>query len=201
MKKLIAGLLLGMTILTAACAGGPAAEQKAESSSTAVIDEASAVQSGEAEASEAEAVRTEAKNASLSGALGGKTPPDKEVLAEAMRGCIGYAGSAGSSLKGAIAAYDILSFCQEKALRETNPSQLLMNLTDAYWTLNEEERTELEANLDSIHDLIEDCYENYSQVEGLFEDAGVSEMKNLAADKNAQADWKAFEEAFDQIED
>lgn len=98
-----------------------------------------------------------------------------EELFAALTACTGYAGSAGSSLKGARAACSLAAFAAEKQLANADERYLSEAIADALTSLSEEQKAELSFNLESIHSVLTDAYADYESVSGLFESAGAED--------------------------
>ena len=112
-----------------------------------------------------------------------------DVLAQALAGCTGYAGTAGSSLKEAIAATELLAFCVEYADVE-NIEETVKN---AWAALSEEQAQELSFSLEGIQFVIDSAFADYESMAGLFEDAGVEEkMRELVEMPAAQENWNTL---------
>ncbi len=109
-----------------------------------------------------------------------------DILAEVLAGCTGYMGTAGSSLKEAIAAQNLLAFAKNHTVDGET-------FAEAVAALTEEQRSELPDTLESIATLIETAFAGYNSVSGLFDDAGVGEtMSQLIQDEAALNGWTAL---------
>ncbi len=107
--------------------------------------------------------------------------------------CTGYAGTAGSSLKNAIAAYEVLNFCRRNNLAYADSEMLFDALSEAYAQLSEESAQELAWNMESIFELIEIAFIDYTSVEGLFDTAGIEQaMANELGKRGVYGDWAVF---------
>jgi len=116
-----------------------------------------------------------------------ETPAD--ILAQKLMDCTGYAGTAGSSLKEAIAATELLAFAVEYAGVE-NPEEIAEN---ALSVLSEDQMAELSASMEGIRFVIESAFADYDSIAGLFDDAGVGErMRSLIENPDAQSNWNAL---------
>ena len=114
-----------------------------------------------------------------------------DVLTQKLMGCTGYEGTAGSSLKEAIAATELLSFAVEYAGVE-NLEEISENAMNA---LSEEQAQELAFSMEGIRAVIESAFDDYDSIAGLFDDAGVGEwMQELIQAPDAQVQWKALSE-------
>ena len=96
----------------------------------------------------------------------------KEKLVEPILGY--YPGTAGSSLKRAVAATEVLAFAAEYG--ECDVSAVPDLLT------TEEERTRFSENLNTIADLLEETEADFDSLSGLYEDAGIYEKMSKLSD-------------------
>jgi len=93
--------------------------------------------------------------------------------------CTGYAGSAGSSLKEAIAACRLMTFADTKQLAAADDTELYEAAAGALAGLTEEQRAELGGNIESINELLTAAFDDYLSVRDLFDTAGVAEMMDM----------------------
>ncbi len=93
--------------------------------------------------------------------------------------CTGYAGSAGSSLKEAIAACRLMTFADAKQLAAADETELSEAAAGALAGLTEEQRAELSGNLESISELLTAAFDDYLSVRDLFDTAGVADMMDM----------------------
>ena len=111
------------------------------------------------------------------------------ALAQALAECVGYAGTAGSSLKEAIAAAGLLAFAVEHA----DVENLEESVNSALDVLPCEWMQELSMNLEGIAARLEAAFEDYDSIAGLFSDAGIAEeMEQLVQTPDAQNKWDAL---------
>ena len=104
-------------------------------------------------------------------------------------------GTAGSSLKSAQLAEEILSFAASRQLGNTEESARKAAFSEAWNSLSSEEKELVKHNFyeEEIEDLIDGAYNDYESVRGRFEDAGVgAEMEELSKDADAQKSWNAL---------
>ena len=107
----------------------------------------------------------------------------------ALEKCIGYEGTAGASLKEAIAAAELLAFAVEYADEENLPEMVRNGMA----SFSGEEVKQIEASLKGIRFVIESAFVDYESISGLFDDAGVEEwMRELIRNPDAQANWNAL---------
>ena len=112
-----------------------------------------------------------------------------DVLAEVLIGCTGYTGTAGASLKEAIAAAELLAFAVEYAGTEN----LEETVQSAKAVLSGEQAQDFEVSVEGICFVIESAFTDYDAIAGLFDDAGVAErMRELIQVQDAQSDWNAL---------
>ncbi len=116
-----------------------------------------------------------------------------EKAEELLISCTGYEGTAGSSLKGAIAAQRVLTFCIENDLIQTETEAFLQTLGTAYQVMTDEQREEFDRNMKSIIHLLDSAFADYPSVEGLFDSAGILQsMKLLLETENAYGHYVMF---------
>jgi len=125
----------------------------------------------------------------------GKTEafPAEDALA-LLTDCTGYAGSAGGSLKGAVAAAGALTFAVDRAPLSWDRQTMYAAFVDAFMALDADRAEELPGNLENIEWLIDTAFDDYEAVAGLFEDSGTAEaMAALLSDPGARAQWNALD--------
>ena len=99
-------------------------------------------------------------------------------------------GSAGSSLRTAEAAVNVVSFAKQYNLVNADGESLRYEMLTAWEDMSEEERTAFDAAFMDVVNLIDSCKEDFSSVRGSFEDAGKAEdMEALLNDENAMDCW------------
>ena len=119
--------------------------------------------------------------------------PVEDALA-LLTDCTGYAGSAGGSLKGAIAASRALAFAVERAPLSWDRQTMYASFVDAFLALDADRAEEFPGNLENIERLIDNAFDDYEAVAGLFEDSGTAEaMAALLSDPDARAQWNALD--------
>lgn len=113
------------------------------------------------------------------------TPPvsQEELRLRLVEPILNYSpGTAGSSLKLAIAATDVLSFAAEYGGN--------VDLSLIWAELPEEEQARFQENVDAIAELLGIMRSNYDSVSGLFEDAGIKEQaERLAGQAGVWENW------------
>ena len=119
-------------------------------------------------------------------------PTADECLAEYLQVVAGMEeGTAGASLKQALAARDVLRFAMRcKPFWDTNA--LRDNLLQALEGMSQDDQTAFNGNLrDIIAPTLEGVFANYDEVAGTFDDAGAGEdMASLSRDPEAKAAWE-----------
>lgn len=115
---------------------------------------------------------------------------------EALTACTGYAGTAGSSLKNAIAACSLAGFAAEHQLADMDETLISEAVAGAVSQLEEEQKAELSFNLESIHAVLSEAFADYMAICGLFEDAGMDDEITLllAADRSFEHYSALYEE-------
>ena len=112
-------------------------------------------------------------------------------------------GTAGSSLKAAQIAEEILSFAAGRQLWNTEESARKAAFSEAWNSLSSEEKELVKHNFyeEEIEKLIDGAYNDYKSVSGRFEDAGVgTEMEELTKDEGARKSWNALRELLAEAE-
>ena len=102
----------------------------------------------------------------------GKTEPfPMEDALALLTDSTGYAGSAGGSLKGAIAAERTLAFAVEQTPLSWNRQTMYTAFVDAFMALDADKKEEFSGNLENIEWLINTAFDDYETVADLFEDS------------------------------
>jgi len=116
-----------------------------------------------------------------------------EAAQKVLQNCTGYAGTAGSSLKNARAACDLLEYCIHVQAAYADETEFVNTLHAAYAALDEERKAEFAWNIESISALIEAALTDYDAQRPLFETAGVSaKMEMQIQNGDARTHWTAF---------
>ena len=117
--------------------------------------------------------------------------PTAEELADGYFRVIGgYAeGTAGASLKAALAARDAVRFAAEHELWTGDRSALRTNLLAAWESLSAEEQAAFDANFISVLTLADACEADWEGQAPLFGDAGASDMGELIQNPFARLSW------------
>ena len=112
-------------------------------------------------------------------------------------------GSAGSSLKAAQIAEEILSFASDRQIGNTEESARKAAFSEAWNSLSNEEKEVVRHNFyeEEIADLIDGAFDDYESVRGRFEDAGVgAEMEELSKNADARKSWNTLRELMSDVE-
>ena len=101
-----------------------------------------------------------------------------------------HPGTAGSSLRQAVAAADLLQFVTEQKLRNTDCKAAF----EAAWDSTDQETQEyFRENFEGLAWLITSAFDDYDSVKDLFEDAGAAErMEKSMAKENGVKDWQSL---------
>ena len=131
----------------------------------------------------------------------GKTEPfPVEDALALLTDCTGYAGTAGGSLKAAIAAGRALTFAVERAPLSWDRQTMYASFVDAFLALDADRAGEFPGNLENIEWLIDNAFDDYEAVAGLFEDSGTAEtMAALLSNPDARAQWNALDRLLSEL--
>ena len=101
-----------------------------------------------------------------------------------------HPGTAGSSLKQALAAANVLRFATEQKLSRNDCKTAF----EKAWSETDEESQEyFRENYEGLSWLITSAFSDYDSVSGVFEDAGVAEiMRTALGQADAEKDWDAL---------
>ena len=109
-------------------------------------------------------------------------------------------GTAGSSLKQAQAAEEIVSFAADKQIWNIDAYARTAAITEAWNSLSDEEKALAKQNFDGMAELIDKAFKDYESVSGTFEDAGVGEdMKALSVNVYAKRSWNALRDLVKEL--
>ena len=102
-------------------------------------------------------------------------------------------GTAGSSLKAAHIAEEILTFVTSREIGNVEESARKAAFNEAWESLSSEEKGTVKDNFQDLAGLIDGAFGDYESVRGDFEDAGVgAEMEELVKSEGAQKSWKVL---------
>ena len=104
-----------------------------------------------------------------------------------------HPGTAGSSLKLAMAACEVLKFAADEDLRNTDVPAMRDNMLKAFESLSADEQAVFDENFMSIYALIDSCFEDWESNRGAFEDSGTAEeMAALLEDPTVRVSWEVL---------
>ena len=108
-----------------------------------------------------------------------------------------HPGTAGSSLRQAAAAADILQFATEQKLQKTD----CRTAFEAAWDSTDQETQEyFRENFEGLSRLIISAFNDYDSVKDLFEDSGAAEkMEKSLSEKSAAKDWQSLCSAVEYV--
>ena len=117
-------------------------------------------------------------------------PQTAQALSAALAGCTGMAGSAGASLKRAVACCELLRYAVRMGAADCAPVWLEAIARAAWALLTPDQQAELALNLPAMNSLLNTAD---PLADGVFADAGVAEdMAALLASDGALAHWAAL---------
>ena len=125
-------------------------------------------------------------------APGDPEPIPADALADGCLRVIGGVeqGTAGASLKQALAACEVGGFVAGYDLTRADRDGLTACVRDALERLSDEERAALAENFPGVAAQLDDCFQNWEANRALFEDAGAADdMESLAYDSAVRASW------------
>ena len=100
-------------------------------------------------------------------------------------------GTAGASLKTAIAASEVCAFAQAHALYNPDVESLRANLRAAFEAMRAEDQASFWQGFDAVRALLDDCLADWETVRPQFEDAGVAAaMDGIMADPQNRLAWE-----------
>lgn len=170
--------LLALILCLALTACAPPAHTGGEAPSGAAAGEAGDLDGGNAE---------EVGKAEL-------PAPKAEEFRDLFLNCTGEQGAAGSSLRNAIKAYEIVKFAVDHQLGGVDAEELRSALWDGYTQMDEDARAAFNLNFAAyLTPLAEDAFTAWNSVKDLFADAGVeAEIQALTETPGAFEDWNAL---------
>lgn len=111
-----------------------------------------------------------------------------------------HPGTAGASMKKAIAAYKVLEFSVTNQLESLESGILDNSLSDAWSTLSDDEKGTFAENFASVADLIQSCFDDIQSNQGLLDDSGVyNEMSELIGRDNSLSAWSALKNSVEKL--
>ena len=119
--------------------------------------------------------------------------PTVEALAEGYFNVLSglESGTAGASLKTAIAASEVCAFAQAHALYNPDFEPLRANMRAAFEAMRAEDRAAFWQGFDAVRALLDDCLADWETVRPQFEDAGVAvAMDEIMIDPLKRLAWE-----------
>ena len=119
--------------------------------------------------------------------------PSAETLSERYFAAIANleSGTAGASLKTAIAAAEVCAVAEAFAVVDPDAESLCADLRAAFAEMDEAGQAAFRENFDAVRALIDDALEDYEANRGVFEDAGVAEaMDGFVRDPLNRLAWE-----------
>ena len=108
-----------------------------------------------------------------------------------------HPGTAGSSLRQAAAAANVLRFATEQKLSK---NECRAAFEKAWNEADEETKGYFRENFDGLSSLITTAFSDYDSVSGVFEDAGAAEtMKTALSTADAEKDWDTLHSAIEEV--
>ena len=101
------------------------------------------------------------------------------------------AGTAGASLKTAIAASEVCAFAEKYELYNPDVDALRANMVTAYEAMEKDEQAAFWQSFDSVRELLDECLDEYESNRAMFEDAGVADaMDEVMYDPLNRLAWR-----------
>ena len=108
-----------------------------------------------------------------------------------------HPGTAGSSLKQALAAANVLRFATEQKLSKNDCKAAFEK---AWSETDEESQSYFRENYEGFSWLITTAFSDYDSVSGVFEDSGAAEiMKTALGQADAEKDWDALNAVIENV--
>ena len=104
-------------------------------------------------------------------------------------------GTAGSSLRQAQAEYEIVRFAADGDFANCDVPTMRDNMLAGWESLSADEQTQFDEAFygEGMWSAINALFENYDEVKGVYEDAGVGdELAKLVKDENVKASWETL---------
>ena len=116
-----------------------------------------------------------------------------ETLQTLFTGITGYQGKAGSALRNAQGACNLLAFAEGADYANISLTNREEIVSGAYLSMSDEQREEFSSNFADILDFMESAFSDYASVRGVFDDGGVADtMDSLMEAENAREQWDAL---------
>ncbi len=124
--------------------------------------------------------------------------PPAEAFAEGFFRVIGAVeqGTAGASLKQAVAAMEAADFAVVHELWDPDVEAVFDNMLEAWESLSGDEQAAFEANFAGVAQLVDACLDDWDAYRGLFDDAGAAEeMESIVYDPLNRLAWENLRDA------
>lgn len=100
-------------------------------------------------------------------------------------------GTAGASLKTAIAASEVCTFAETHELYNPDVEPLRASMLAAFEGMDEDEQVAFWTNFDTVRALLDECLEDYDANRAIFEDAGAADaMDEVMYDPLNRLAWE-----------
>ena len=119
--------------------------------------------------------------------------PTVEALAEGYFNVLANleSGTAGASLKTAVAASEVCAFAEAHELYNPDVEAMRANMLEAFEGMDEDEQAAFWTNFDTVRALLDECLEDYDANRAVFEDAGVADaMDEVMYDPLNRLAWE-----------
>jgi len=123
---------------------------------------------------------------------------EEQSLYAALLEGTGWSQSAGSSLRAAYTAVQILDWANRTGAGNEKSSALKKTVREEYGRLSDEEKANFKANWSFISYDVETMLDDFSSLQGTFDDAGcLAEAQAAVSDRNVLRNWKAVHDALE----
>ena len=185
LRQRIIGILVFLCLIVALSSCGSNAE----------LEKPSAAESVQQTAQQPESA-TESEPVDLSG-FGENA---EENLQVALANCIGWGGTAGSSLSAVNAASMLMSWANDNSLKDSNNAAVEAILKTCYNNMNSEEQQNFRQNWQYISDKADQILTDYEAVADTVEDAGCAERVNMIrTNVNSASNWAELKTGFAKL--
>ena len=124
----------------------------------------------------------------------------EENLQVALANCIGWGGTAGSSLSAVNAASMLMSWANDNSLKDSNNAAVEAILKTCYNNMNSEEQQNFRQNWQYISDKADQILTDYDAVADTVEDAGCAERVNMIrTNVNSASNWAELKTGFAKL--
>lgn len=124
----------------------------------------------------------------------------EENLQVALANCIGWGGTAGSSLSAVNAASALMAWANDNSLKDSNNLAVEAMLKTCYNNMNSEEQQNFRQNWQSISDTSDQILTDYEAVADTVEDAGCAErVEMIRTNVNSASNWAELKTGFTKL--